>query len=213
MPQNETFAQAETRLREERRLKDEEVRKKHWADLLKNLRAANPSQTITYDGKDAHWRSLVVDGTEFRIELDEKRSGRAGDYHRVGKGVYYFVIGDWRRGGNRPRANEKKTGFDWAHIAQLVEGERKRLLERGDSEARVMATRKTAAKALDTLFRRRRDLEDNRLFIGVSDGDGTFTYTVRGMDVATLEKVMDIAKKFDSDNDGLVLDDADDTGP
>ena len=204
MPQSETFAQAEVRLRAERVAKDQEARKKHWADLLKELRAANQSQTITYDGKDDRLRSLVIDSTEFRIELDEKRSGRAGDYHRVGKGVYYFVIGDWRRGGNRPRANETKTGFDWARIAQLVEGERKRLVARDESEARVKATRAEAAKALDKLFKKKPRLADMRTYVGVSDSTDLFSYTVHGMGIDALEYVLDIAKALNHSDPGDV---------
>jgi hypothetical protein len=199
MPQSETFAQAEVRLRAERVAKDQEARKKHWADLLKELRAANPSQTITYDGKDNQWRSLVVDGTEFRVELGEKRSGRAGDYHRVGRGVYYFVIGDWRRGGNRPRANQTKTGFDWARIAQLVEDERKYIAAKGESEKNAALVLARANAELDALFKRRPDLEDQRYTLDISSRTGRFTYTARDLDIDKLERVMDLARHDDGD--------------
>lgn len=176
--------------------KDKAAREKHWHDLLAELRKANPSQKIVYRDSSDIIRYVVIDGTRVEIRLDEQRPAH-GNWVGRPNGVYYFTIGGYRRfGGSRPRAVCGKNGFNWAKIAQLMEGERASLVAKASDDARAETERKAAADTLDKLFKRRPDLEDMRLMIGVHARSGTFSFTVLGMDVATLEGVLNLAKKL-----------------
>jgi hypothetical protein len=174
---------------------DETVRAKHWKDLLVQLRKLNPTQKFKYDDKSECVRSLSIDGVEVELRLDEQRSG-GWLFYSHGNGIYCFTIGAYRRHyGVRPRAVQKKTGFDWAKIAQLVEDERKYILAKNEDEVRKKDVLTCAGAALDALFKRRPELEDKRSLIDISSRTGKFTFTVYAMDIWTLERVLDIAMK------------------
>ena len=179
--------------------KDEEARKKHWGDLIAQLRALNPTQKFKYRGGSEVVRHLIIDGVELELRLDEQYK-RESRYNPKPSGIYYFTIGRGSfRGGPRPRAKLCKTGFDWARIAQLVEYERKYLVARVDGEAQQKATIAKANAELDALFKRRPDLEDRRYELNISSRDGRFTFTVHGMDVDKLERALDLAKVDEGD--------------
>jgi hypothetical protein len=171
--------------------KDVVAREKHWRDLIAELRKANPAQGIAYRNSDKTLRYVVIDGTAVAIRLDKQRPTYGGWTARP-NGVYYFTI----FGGARPRAVQGKRGFNWPRIAQLVERARVELMATAKNDASAKATLAKATKELDALFRRRPDLEDERSLIDVSSRDGSFQYTVRSMDVATLEGVLVLAKKL-----------------
>jgi len=182
---------------EESARKDKEARKTHWRDLLRQLRAANPSQKIVYREAGDVVVTIVIDGAEVEVRLDEKRDGSPDSWRaRRGTGIYYFTVGrHHRHGGARPRAMQKKAGFDWARLAQLIEDERKYVAAKVAGEKSATETLARANVELDALFKRRADLEDLRCQLDISSRTGRFTYTARDMDIDQLERVMDLARR------------------
>jgi|HubBroStandDraft_2_1064218.scaffolds.fasta_scaffold00001_67 hypothetical protein len=163
-----------------------------WKELLKQLRSFNPSQKIAFergDGTNSHSRDVVVDGTRVGVRLDTERVG--SEYHSR-PGRYYFTIGRWRRHVNQARAIEKKTGFDWARIAQLVEAVRQIQIEDADSEARHNSIREAREAELKALYERRPELRDVADFAEIAHGN--FTVTLRSLTIEHLESALDLVR-------------------
>ncbi len=158
-----------------------------WDELVKQLRAANPGQKIAFRHKT---HELVVDGTVVPISLDTER---IGDGYRMRHGRYYFTIGAWRKNVTRPRAIERKDGFDWACIAQRVEAERQRLVYEKETQEGNKARLAKCRGELEALFERRPELAHLQVYVNVLEGSGTYSFKVNGMDVKWLETVLDIA--------------------
>jgi len=171
-----------------------------WRQLLKELRAANPSQTIALErGSYVQTRDILIDGTKIELSLENEFNHNTTEFGR-----FYFKIGKWVRNRTRLRAVEGVKGFDWARIAQLVENERKREAAQVERDKLTKKKCDAAAGLLKTLWKRRPELKE--LFEVHGDVDeGRFEFELQGLDVGQLEAALDIAldvKRIEEASDG-----------
>ena len=171
----------------ERGKKDTAHRKASWDALLKQLRLSNPTQKIVFRERSEYRAYVVADGTAVEVRLDREVPGGRGSWYSDRDGRYYFTVGGYRRHTTRPRAVEKKTGFDWARIAQLVEEERLRAVRDTESQNALDAQQKAAEVALKALYRRRPELKNNEVTVTL----GHIEVSLRGISVEQLEAVLD----------------------
>ena len=178
---------------------DEAFRKVAWTSLLTQLRSLSPKQKISYTRQSRNWmnyRDLVLDGVEVRIRIDYAK-GEHFSFSSKRPRRYYFTIGRYHRSRRMTRAICGKNGFNWPRVAHLVESERKFQADTRRAEQHATETRESASAKLDQLFKRRPELDGRRAYIGVSEVDGTFSYTVHNMEIGALEAVLDVAHAVD----------------
>jgi len=166
-----------------------------WSNLLKELRAANPSQKIEYDiARNASWmyvRALTIDGTAVEVRLEQERSDTWSHLNKPVMRRFYFTIGAWSRHRTRPRVVGGKKGFDWARACQLIEAERLRVIRDTETEAAADAAEKAAEKQLKAMFKRRPELRAVKDLVEISYGK--FNVEMRGLDLQHAEISLSVA--------------------
>lgn len=180
----------------------DEKRKGFWSTLLKELRAANPTQKIAYrsaGGSGDYVRNVVIDSVKTRgvglVEIEIRLNQESGSHSFFAKPVmrrFYFTIGAYRLNrGARPRAVEKKAGFDWARICQLVEDDRLWRIREDAAQRDADAREKSAEKQLNEMFKRRPDLRAVESLIEIAGGK--FNVEARCLDIQNAEIILSAA--------------------